>query len=289
MPEPSNQTEGGDAPPAANSATPAAGGYPDEFVDMIKKRWAVPKSLSWISWACISLIIHNTAVILSGHLLIRYVIPITPRSFTASSLTSTLAMAALGTAVLAIPVFIAGMVVVGFAFGMKLGSLAVLRTVIHLNHSLRTSRLMPPHPDTFLWQVWMVAAAPIGWLIYENLFPDSEDHLGLAELLITAALPRALLNGRKYAQMAFAPPMPELRPSDALPGVTGHPDPELLPSDSDAGETKAQPEQPSSGPSGASEPIQELKSSDALLREDHMTRLTISRSSSPGVVEASEG
>ncbi|RPD65957.1 hypothetical protein L226DRAFT_557238 [Lentinus tigrinus ALCF2SS1-7] len=247
--QPTVDLEAGDTPGCSNHNEPAgeatsstdgaaANDGPDEFKEMVEHPWGIAISLYWVLSACISLVISNTVVILSGHLLLLYILPFS-RAFMASSLPSTLAMAALGSSILALPVFAAGMIVVGFAVGIRIGSLAVLRTVIYLHQNLRSSRLMPPHADTFLWQVWMVAAGPIGFLVYDTLFPQSKNHLNMVEVLIAAALPRILWFGSKYTRKALVPPMPELRPANAPPGMGTH-TPELRPADATKITTQAE-------------------------------------------------
>ncbi|TFK79809.1 hypothetical protein K466DRAFT_656782, partial [Polyporus arcularius HHB13444] len=172
----------------------------DELMEMVKQPWGIVTSFFWSISSCLSLLLYNTVIIFSGHLILRY-IPIpanllpSRRPFVVSRLTPTLGIAALGTAVLAIPVFATAMVVVGFVVGIKMKSLVTLKAVIRLDHALRSSRLAPPHPETLFWHVWMVAAGPVGSLLYDILFPSSKNHLSMVETTIAAAIPRALWLG----------------------------------------------------------------------------------------------
>ncbi|RDX48312.1 hypothetical protein OH76DRAFT_665813 [Lentinus brumalis] len=156
-----------------------------------KQRWGRAAVLGLSALTCLAAVLCNSIAISFGHLCLCY-IPgplhfLLPRSaFLNASLESTFAIAALGTVVTAVPLFVDAIL-----FWHQVADEQAYPTIPSLKPLCQlTPRSVSSRAQALLWECWLILAGPIGLFVCSAFDFESDDTLGVVGLVLAAIVGR---------------------------------------------------------------------------------------------------
>ena len=144
-------------------------GWPEPEASAPKPETTAQLLLSIV--ACITALSYNICAILVGHVALRYITiyPLSSHTFFDADLTTTLYLAIIGSAVLAIPLFVATTLAPDSA-DVPISGSSEARQIAAAPVPRGLVCPVPPRVHAFLWEAWMISAAPMGSLLYDAIF-----------------------------------------------------------------------------------------------------------------------